>query len=224
MTRVVFVSEHEGWLVGHRYIGLTPLRFNLSILYPSDQGQSWIDVSGELNRIAADSTGMVNDELIDVISEAPRGATVLTPKGKIYKTSDGGQSWGKVGFIPGEPESTCICRFGITRDGQFWLAGGTDETGKGMWGIYAVGQPDLWKRYRLGSAYFKDALFLSNNELLASGSIPSGKASAFSDQRFGGILYSSDGGRVWRIKEETVLDLLLRLVRLLPAIFMTYRD
>jgi photosystem II stability/assembly factor-like uncharacterized protein len=199
VARVVFVNEQDGWLIGHRYIGLVPLRFNLLILRTSDQGRSWTDVSAELNRIATDDTGMVNDELVDMLQEGPVAAVVLTSRGKIFKTSNYGQSWSKVAFIPGEPESTCICRLGIGEDGQFWLAGGAYENGKGMWGMLAVEQPNLWKRYRLGNAYFKDALVFSKSHALTCGSIPLDKEDTADDQRLGVILHSADGGRLWTV-------------------------
>jgi len=167
------------------------------ILHTSDQGRSWTDLSAELNRIAADDTGMVNDELVDILQQGSAGAVVLTSRGMIFKTSNGGQSWSKIGFIPGEPESTCICRLGIKEDEQFWLAGGAYEIGKGMWGMLAVEQPNLWKRYRLGSAYFKDALFLSKSHAFTCGSIPLDKAEAAGDRTAGVILHSADGGRLW---------------------------
>jgi photosystem II stability/assembly factor-like uncharacterized protein len=69
VARVVFVNDEDGWLIGQRYIGLVPLRFNLLILRTSNQGRSWTDVSAELNRVAADDAGMVNDELVDILQE-----------------------------------------------------------------------------------------------------------------------------------------------------------
>jgi photosystem II stability/assembly factor-like uncharacterized protein len=45
--------------------------------------------------------------------------------------------------------------------------------------------------------YFRDALYISENEALASGSTPSDNVSQKANKRKAVILYYSDGGRNW---------------------------
>jgi photosystem II stability/assembly factor-like uncharacterized protein len=199
VTRIFFVNEQEGWLTGVRYIGLSPLRFVHLILHTVDQGQHWTDVSGDLNRLASNERGMVNDFIADIKSEGPLNATVLTSEGKIFKADDGGQHWQILGSVHDDWGWPGYNRLGIKEDRHFWVAGGADSS-RGMWGMLLVDQDKSWRKYKLRNVYFRDALFLSENQVLACGYIPSDENRATPNElTHGVILSSSDGGRNWSI-------------------------
>lgn len=200
ITRVAFVGEQEGWLTGVKYTGIRPLGSQLLILHTSNHGESWNDVSQELNRISAnDVKSGVNDWITDIIPEGPLTATVLTQRGKIFKTINGGEGWRQAGLILNEPSQTCICRLGSNNGGEFlWVAGGADSV-EGMWGMLAKQQDtNLWVRHRISGFYLADLLFLSDQEVFACGSVPA-KRRRSSGIREGVVLYSPDGGYNWSV-------------------------
>lgn len=197
VAHISFANEQEGWLTGIRYVGLGPLRFNFVVLHTSDQGRHWMEVSGELNRIAANDDGIVNDGIASIIPKGSLTATLLTNRGVIFKTIDGGQNWQQIEVIHGELPQTHICCFGVNEGEHLWLAGGAYSI-EGVWGVLAVEQGNKsWTRYRLGGVYFADALFLSEQQVLACGSISTDENDL--SRRDGVVLYSSDGGRNWSI-------------------------
>jgi photosystem II stability/assembly factor-like uncharacterized protein len=193
-THVSFSDEQNGWLTGIRYIAMTPLQSVFFVLYTSDQGNHWIDVSNNLNRVANNEEGWITG----IISERPSTATVLTLRGQIFRTRDNGQTWQRIGVIGNEPKQTCFCRMGIRKNDHFWVAGGAGGM-EGTWGVLAVERDNhSWLRYRLAGAYFTDALVLSDQEVLACGSIPAKSGTdPFNSKRDGVVLYSPDGGRHW---------------------------
>lgn len=200
VTHISFVDEQKGWLTGIRYIGLRPLRSIFLMLYTSDRGQHWTDVSGDLNRIATNDQGFVNGWITGIIPEGSLTATVLTVRGQIFKTANGGQTWQQAEALRGEPPQTCICHFGIKGNRHLWVAGGADSI-EGIWGMLALEQSNnSWVKYRLNGVYFADVLLLSEKQILACGSIPANEeASDHGRRRNGVILYSSDGGHSWSI-------------------------
>jgi photosystem II stability/assembly factor-like uncharacterized protein len=198
LSRIVFVNNREGWAVGIKTTGLRPLHQVHYVLYTNDQGKSWTDVSGELNRIATDERGRVQDETTDVWAKTPSKATLLSLRGKVFETSNGGRNWQQVTALQDEPLQTCICRLGIADDGNLWVSGGTDGE-EGIWGMLArKDSNNSWSRFKTDGVYFSDAAYLQNNQAIACGSAPSGKnLSSRSDHREGVILHSLDGGRNW---------------------------
>lgn len=201
--RITFRDEKSGWLTGTRYIGISPLRFNLLVLHTSDQGEHWEDVSEGLNRLAAEGTDSVNDFITGIVSTTQSAATVLTQRGKVFRTTDRGRLWQQVAKITDEPPQTCICDLGVESNERLWIAGGAFSIeGIGSMILSETGN-DSWMRYRLSGVYLADVLFLRKNEILAGGSLPADKTGRDLSQRHGVILYSSDAGQSWSIIYRT---------------------
>jgi photosystem II stability/assembly factor-like uncharacterized protein len=200
VSRVSFQSEKEGWIVGHKYIGIAPLRFDLFVLHTIDQGQNWFNVSDSLNVVAREGKESANDSLTNIITENPLASQVLTLRGRIYKTNNGGQSWSLGGVLNHEPEQTCICNFGTQDNKRFWIGGGADSV-EGMWGMLAFENDDKkWQRYRLGGIRFSDIKFLSENQIFACGAVAlKDSKNASLGKNEGVVLFSSDKGQHWSI-------------------------
>jgi photosystem II stability/assembly factor-like uncharacterized protein len=200
VTRISFVNE-EGWLTGLKYIGAGRFDTSLLILHTSDEGQHWIDVSDNLNNIAAHDKGDVIGGVADIVTEGPLVATLITSQGHLFRTNDGGQSWRRIGRNADDSLmfDMSACCLGFKPDQLHWVAGsehGEEGTGSAL----AVEQTqDLWQRYYLGGINLKNVLFLSEKNIIACGFIfPKDLQNDFNKTE-GVILYSSDGGHNWSV-------------------------
>jgi photosystem II stability/assembly factor-like uncharacterized protein len=199
ITNVSFMNEQEGWLTCERFVGLGPFRFVHLVFHTIDGGKHWVDVSQNLNYIAQNDQGIVNDVISDIKPDGPLSVTVLTGSGKIFKTEDGGQKWQQIGAVEDSWGWPWYERFGYKESGLLWVAGSVNSS-RGMWGMILVAQKGIWTKYKLNEFYFADALFTSDHQVLACGSSLSDEGSgADSDQSHGIILYSSDSGYNWSI-------------------------
>lgn len=213
ISRMKFVDEQNGWAVGMRPYGNNPRQDAHFVVYTKDSGKTWTDTSQQVNQLVADDRGFVMDDITDIHSTSSSNVTLLSLRGKIFGTTNGGAAWSQVDAIESEPNQTCICRIGTTVSGRRWVAGGTYAV-EGIWGVLLVRRDDTsWVRSRLQSVYFADVLNLSEHEYLASGSVPIDNGrSQIGNMSEGVILYSSDDGQNWAIiyrneKVETIREL-----------------
>ncbi|HXT63142.1 MAG TPA: YCF48-related protein [Pyrinomonadaceae bacterium] len=195
ISSISFFDAERGWIAGIRYLGISPLRSSFLVLRTSDRGEHWRDVSDNLISIAAKEEGWITS----AISDDAVTATLLTFRGQVLRTYDEGQHWEKLAAIPQEPKQTSLCTLGTTANNYFWFAGGATSL-EGSWGVLGFETNQAWLKRRLPGAYFSDAAFVSENEILVSGSIarPSAEISAPSEQQ-AAILQSSDVGRTWLV-------------------------
>lgn len=197
-----FNVDGLGILVGRRDISQPQSDSANLVLLTSDKGQTWKDVSANLNQISAKSNGRTEDLLSNVIFSKEKAIVVLSVKGKIYKTADSGNSWSLITGLADEPDQTGISHFGELENGKFWVAGGTMSI-EGKWAVIAIMNNPGWDKYRLNNYYFSDFKFLSNNEVIACGfayAIP--KSYGAKESYKGVIMYSSNSGKDW----ETVYE------------------
>lgn len=203
LEKLVFNSKGLGLAVGERKI-ITPEQDSANyVLFTDNKGQTWTDVSENLNRIAVNNKGRIADYLTDIKFSESKGIFVISSLGKLYNSTDDSKSWKLVSKLVDEPPQTAIRQLGILEDGKFWIAGGTISE-EGKWGIIAITKNQIWNKYRLNEYYFSDVEFLSNNEVIACGS-------AVAMSNFGGathldkgvILFSSDNGKNWVIVHQS---------------------
>jgi photosystem II stability/assembly factor-like uncharacterized protein len=189
IKRVRFASAEEGWAVGIRFSGSNDTPSGSSvILYTSDQGKHWTDMSENLRRVTSDN------HLTDVYAVAPSKALVLTSGGTVISTEDGGRNWRQVIDIPDKPQ-TFFSRLGISGGNQLWALGGADST-EGMWGLLVhIEAEKAWKKFRV-ECFLNDAVFLSEDEIYVCGHM---RTDAPHFPEVGVILHSTDGGHSWRI-------------------------
>ena len=187
ITQIHFVANNEGWATGRRF-GKAPTSDTNLILHTNDSGRNWTDISGKLP-----TSGAGVDQFHAI---GPSRALLLTLSGFVYSTTDGGQSWHQDDVFRDRHEQTAIHRIGVTGDGQLWLLGGTSGL-EGTWSILAFENKDTnWARYEIGGMDLSDAVFLSQDQVLACGSISPDKSES---TRQGVILYSTDQGKNWVI-------------------------
>lgn len=200
ITRIAFVNEQEGWLVGLKYTGSRPFDTALLVLHTTNQGKDWADVSENLNAVAINDKGFVIGRVESVFTEGPLTATVLTSRGQMFKTDNGGQSWQQINdkrkdFL--SPMSACC--LGFKTDKLRWIAGGQFGE-EGTRSLLTVEQPNgLWQKYYLRDVYLRDVLYLSEKQIFACGSsFPKGSRKSFTPTD-AVILSSSDGGHSWSV-------------------------
>ncbi|MGQ0542028.1 MAG: WD40/YVTN/BNR-like repeat-containing protein [Blastocatellia bacterium] len=169
------------------------------IVCSDDGGKNWNDLSEHLNEAARDENGRIGDFLKDILFTSNNEITVLSIRGKIYRSNDNGNSWRLSSYLPDEPEQTCICDLGELADERLFVSGGAVAT-EGIWGMLAVQQDDkTWKRFRLPGFYFSEVEFLSLNEVIAVGSVVEGLDVDIDNGGRGVVLHSTDGGETWTI-------------------------
>lgn len=183
--RVRFVNNKEGWLVGRKLEG-----GGVFVWHTRDGGSNWVDLSGNVLKTPN------NDFATDIYTTEISRAALLTVEGRVYSTVDGGQNWTQDLAIRDEPTQTFMAKLVKLRDGSLWVLGSTDSK-EGMWTTIVrqlEGTSSI--RYRTGDVRVKDIVFLSENNVLGCGSMPSSDAALFGS-RTGVVVYSSDGGRTW---------------------------
>jgi photosystem II stability/assembly factor-like uncharacterized protein len=196
LNKIVFNSQGTGVVVGRKDIkAYTATHF---VLLTKDKGQSWTDISEKLNRLELSPQGDVADFSTNALFSKNRGIVLLSLRGKIFNTTDEGKSWNFISKILKEPAQTGISNFGEFEDGRFWLSGGTISI-EGRWGMLSVMNGRRgWNTYRLWEYPFADIKFLSDDEVLACGTL-------VGEKKFGGanelnkgvILFSKDSGKTW---------------------------
>lgn len=199
LYRIRFVDEREGWAVGRRLVKRGVVQDEPFVLHTTDQGAHWNDVSGKLAALVSDRRGETHDFVTDILASESAEATVLTLRGRIISTTDGGQSWRMVGAVPTERPQTHLSRLGRTQKKHLWVLGGADSR-EGMWGVLAYrGDSNLWTKYR-SKARFLDAVFLPDEQVLVGGSLSRATSDTQpGEKREGAILHSGNGGRDWAV-------------------------
>jgi hypothetical protein len=92
----------------------------------------------------------------------------LTPD---ISSSDAGQSWELVASLEQERDQTSLTKIEQSNSGQFWVVGGAYSI-EGIYGLLARLNGDGGgQKYRTSGVFFKDAVFLSEHDVIASGSV-----------------------------------------------------
>jgi photosystem II stability/assembly factor-like uncharacterized protein len=186
ICRIQFLNKQEGWLTGRN------LEKGAFVLHTTDEGVHWIDAVGDLGTI------LLNDYGTDVVPAGPNTARIVTARGKVLVTSDGGSSWHQVTDIQDEALQTRVSRLGKISSDGLWVLGGADSK-EGVWTNLAL-RPSTGATvdYRLNDIYLKDAIVLADSQIVACGSMVSDGGQ--SDQlREGVILYSTNFGSTWTV-------------------------
>lgn len=208
LQKLVFNSSGMGAAVGRKNIASPELDSINFVLLSNDKGHTWAEVSEKLNQIAVNERRRVEDYLTDVTFSEDKSIVALSLRGNIYNTTDNGNSWKVVANLVNESQQIGIYHLGGLGNGKFAVIGGTKSPDHGTEAIIGILDKNLdWDRYRLNGYYLADVEFLSNDEVIAAGSIisenNSGSAKGLSK---GVILYSSDTGKNWSVIHETTLS------------------
>ena len=192
ITKVRFINEQQGWMTGCRYLGLEPYRFSNFVMWTTDGGSHWLDLSDRLTQQNEDKR-ITNDIVTDINLRNSSETLLLTGKGRLLKTEDHGQSWQQITLDVDEWGWPFYTRLGVTVAGNHWFIGSSDSS-RGNWGILLMEEKERWIRYSLDGVLLSDATIL-NEGILACGSI----VDRNNNKRQGVVLQSSNGGNTWSV-------------------------
>lgn len=186
LRKIHFLNSQEGWAAGR------DLNEGAFLIHTTDRGATWTPASKNLRHVIG------GDYVSDVRSLGSGKADVLTARGIVVTTKDGGSSWIEVESLRNEPLQSYASRLFSSQDGGLWILAGADSR-EGIWTTFNF-QDDRGglSKYSLAKVNLIDAISISPNELLACGSILIDDPADF-NRRAGAILYSSNTGRDWTI-------------------------
>jgi photosystem II stability/assembly factor-like uncharacterized protein len=202
LGRMQFASNNEGWALGTKYreggFAQTPYLLHLPV-----GGSAWEDQSVDLAR-----AWPLSDQSLfasDIAALKPAEAAVLSTDGRVIVTSDGGRRWRQRGKLNEGFEFLTFLALRSSPSGNLWGVGGGDGP-EGVWFFVRYLEGDnSWRRHGLPDIAIRDALLLSDSELLVCGSrdIYGTAGRRLTKERTGVILWSRDRGEHWQIVYET---------------------
>jgi len=198
IRRVQFVDEREGWAIGSKLVKAEQEFDKDFVIRTTDGGRHWTDLSAN----AAGKGGGYWDSSTNILATAPSNAMTRDSVGKLYRTTNGGKSWTQVGSLPEERSEEFLGRFELTGGNRMWAVGGKYGMfgTRDMTGILArMDSGCFWRKYTVRRAYFADAAFVSENEILACGAIRDPDHNSARWDSDGLIANSTDGGANWTI-------------------------
>jgi photosystem II stability/assembly factor-like uncharacterized protein len=202
ITEIRFLDANEGLAVGAQVIDSKPPSNELLVLKTSNGGNEWRNISEPAKAAIMNEYGMANDAG-NHVQWTSSSVLLLTLYGKVIRTEDGGNTWKLLASFKDErPDgfisSTGYYKLALDDDRIRVIAGGRGD--EGYWGDFVVHEHGTWTSYEIGLTPIFDAVFLSNNEVLACGlNLRRGDEKPNPRLRNAGvILRSLDSGKSWQ--------------------------
>lgn len=202
INRVKFLNADLGLAVGSRIKNHRPPYDEFFLAKTIDGGKSWTDISYKAKPAIDNGAGLTPGKGSDLHWFSPSNIVLLMSEGRLVVTSDGGENWKTVAkFKDQRPDGTVSSvsyhRLLIDTQQRIRIIAGAmgDE---GYWGDLVVqGDQKTWSTYELRGIPIFDALFLSQDEIVACGMLFGRNEDNQSQPPVGVILYSSDTGKNW---------------------------
>lgn len=203
VRRIKFLNANEGFAIGTAVVDGRPPHVEVFAASTKDGGKTWDDISEAINAVIKNGGSAANDYAADVSVPSPSQVVLLTGLGRVVSSQDGGKSWKVVTQIQGGRSQTGYEKIGLGSRGEVKIIGGeTGDEGSGA-GLVTSDGTGSWVSYDLPRASISDAVFLSDEEIIACGSevlsAPHEDGAQGERPLAGIILYSRDGGRTWSI-------------------------
>jgi len=207
INEIAFQNPNDGFAVGARIIdqpvSVGPPYEESFVLATKDGGKVWGDISQSFNNAFKDEHGNTSDSGWGIGWLSSDKCHVLTRNGRIVTTSDQGKTWATTVKLKeerphGEISSTGYHKLVLDPDQNIRVIGGAmgDE---GYWGDLIVNEKDnRWNSYELRLIPLFDVVYLSSNEVLATGIAMGPKNITGSTHSVGVILHSTDAGKSWK--------------------------
>lgn len=203
LTEIRFLNKTEGLAVGGQVIDRRPQPYDdLLVLRTSNGGNEWNNISEAAKA------------LIQIENESPSDAgqyiewtkssvLLLTRFGKIISTTDGGKTWKLIARFKRErPHGVIVATgyFKLALDAQQRISVVAAGPGGEYVGDFVTQEDDRWTSYEMNLTPLRDAVFLSDKEVLACGANhrrvdekPNPRL-----KKAGVILRSFDSGKSWQ--------------------------
>jgi hypothetical protein len=193
-----FVSPDDGWVIGTRFFKQRDaLRSEFFLLRTTDAGSNWIDVSSGLNKSMGDVWGRVWESPTDIVATKPGALTVLTENGWTISSADGGVRWQSSSRAATEGLRAWRLVPAVHASPRVLAGIGGNH---GTVSLIAQRQNDgSWSSRVLNRIFLKDALYVSDKELVACGSMLSLNNQPLQLSGEGVVLHSPDDGLTWTI-------------------------
>lgn len=193
---------------------------DISFLAVSDNnGASWKDYSDNFNKYLKTDLNPQNFENISsIIFGNNKDIIGVSNKGIFHQSFDYGKNWKEIAKLELKKSPTIsINKFGILEEGNLWAAGSSMSIEGQLVKISVQKTQSNWETFELKDYYFTDVVFLSKEEVLATGYKLSPLNSNSKKEREGVILYSKDSGKSWKLvsKTENYDDLNLRQLKVI---------
>ena len=198
LLRIAVAGKNEVWILGHQFVQTKErVEGRFLILHTSDGGNRWDDVSELPNRLMMDSNRRVLESPASIVTTGEGSAMVITHNGYLLDATSGGRQWRRSGSIALHsvlPEAREMSDRSVT------ISAGVDGS-HGTAGMVARRELNgNWTGSWFTDLYTRDALFLSDHEIVACGSLlPEERELLLNGEREGVILYSTDSGSNWTI-------------------------
>jgi photosystem II stability/assembly factor-like uncharacterized protein len=201
---ICFRNEKEGLAVGFRGLDKRPDRGELFMVGTSNGGKEWTDVSGPAKAAFKNQWGVAN-EAGTYLQWTPSSLFMVTQGARVMNTTDEGKTWNTVAIFKHErPDglrsTTSFHKVALDpRQRLRVVAGARGE--EGYWGDFVINEDGRWTSYELPLTPIFDAVFLSDNDVLACGLKVERRDSKRPDG--GVVLRSFDGGHSWQTVYRT---------------------
>lgn len=198
LLRITFARGSEGWVLGHQFIQhKESAEGRFLVMHTSDGGNSWVDISEQPNRLMMEWSGRVLESPAGIVATGDGSATLITGNGYLLDATEGGARWHRSGSLAMHrlvPELSAMTDHSLVVSAGY---NGEDGTA-GM--VARRDDHGLWTGSWFKDFFVNDAVFLSDHEIVACGSLlPEEKELLLQGQREGAIIYSRDGGLNWTI-------------------------
>lgn len=198
-----FLNANEGFAVGAQIIDSRPPYDELLVLKTSNGGNEWTNISGPAKAAIKNEREFPSDSGKD-IQWTPSSVLLLTRYGKFISTRDGGRTWKLIASFKYERSEGTATSPGFGKlelDPSGSARAIVASLGRGDYeGDFVVQEGDQWTDYDFTLTPIRDAVFLSDKDVLACGANlhPKDEKQHLRPKDAGVILRSLDGGRSWQ--------------------------
>lgn len=210
LQNVAFLDESNGIAVGGKVLEQTLSRGETFVVRTSDGGRTWNDLSEQVKAGIGQPVGHYRVKTRWV---SPSHVYMLTLNGRLMASETGGDKWKMIADFndirpDGFASSTGFYKLLFSPQGRMAILAGAagDE---GYWGDLVIpNDRDSWTSYELIRMPLDDALFLSEDQILACGKelyLRDEKSNIMPSPQ-GVILYSDDRGKTWSVVHHTGSD------------------
>jgi len=208
-TKIAFLSNGEGWLAGFKKNKDSASRQGV-VLHTKDFGKNWDDVSPTSgNVIVADQQSELEpaSSWNDVQLEQNATATILSNRGEILNTTNGGTAWRYIHKIQFDQVGDVR---GLTDDFQLvkpiaglrFLAVGGLNSQEGIFTSFSVvDENEIYHLSKLNNIYVSDVAYLGNGEFVFCGSRVESNVQDQVERR--GIVFYTKDMKSWEVIYET---------------------
>lgn len=187
-----------GIILGSPDAGRYPKELKTLVLVTRDFGKTWADMSGRIqSQLNVTKSG--RSETLDLIIGRPDNTfAAMTSSGRIFKTTDQGNSWKLMPHSAEHITKIFPSEFGKFENCRFWVMERQNAMENRTAAISSQRTDGVWERYNLEGHYFLQVIAISGDEFMAE-AFPSDGTINPAIPKNGIILYSKNRGKEWSV-------------------------